>query len=102
VLGKLSGSDQLSSRIGIRQDIGGGDTDWLNGATGMMLASMWPNAPQEVHLLAQESARQPGHLRRLVKQLRIAIRLTENPAWRNKQAGAFVQARTMIGTPEDE
>jgi len=95
-------SGQLSSRIGIRHDIGGDDTEWLDGATGMMLSSMWPNAPQEVHLLAQESARQPGHLRRLMKQLRIAIRLAENPAWRNKQAAAFVQARTMIGTPEEE
>ncbi|MCK9468167.1 MAG: AAA family ATPase [Porticoccaceae bacterium] len=103
ILTRLAGSDQLSSRIGLRTDIshqqGRHDIDWLIDAADTLLAEMWPNAPQEVQLLAREAVRQEGHLRRLVKQLRIAIRLSDAPAWAGKQAAAFVEARSLIGTP---
>lgn len=104
VLTRLAGSDQLASRIGLRTDIGLQkgklSIEWLNAAADAILAEMWPRAPKEVGLLAREAARQEGHLRRLVKQLRIAIRLTEAPDWKGKQAAAFVEARSLIGTPD--
>lgn len=104
VLTRLAGSDQLSSRIGLRTDIGRQNgklsVDWLDAAADAILAEMWPRAPKEVQLLAREAARQDGHLRRLVKQLRIAIRLADAPSWRGKQAAAFVEARGLIGTPD--
>jgi len=102
VLCKVASSDQLSSRIGLRMDIGEKGVGWVEDAADRILDAMWPKAPNEVRLLARESARQPGHLRRLVKQLRIAIRLCEAAAWKSKQAAAFVEARTLIGTPEEE
>lgn len=98
VLTRVAGSDQLSSRIGLRADIGSRrDMAWLDEASESILNAMWPDAPAEVRLLAQEAARQPGHLRRLVKQLRIAIRLSESASWRRSAAAAFVEARTLIG-----
>lgn len=104
VLTRLAVSDQLSSRIGLRTDIGlqGGklSVQWLDDAADAILSEMWPNAPKEVALLAREAARQEGHLRRLVKQLRIAIRLTDAPDWRGKPAAAFVESRSLIGTPD--
>jgi DNA transposition AAA+ family ATPase len=103
VLTRVAGSDQLHSRIGLRADIGARrDMAWLDSASSEILAAMWPAAPAEVRLLAQETARQPGHLRRLVKQLRIAIRLSESAAWRKSQAAAFVEARTLIGATTEE
>ena len=102
MLGKVASSDQLSSRIGLRMDIGVKGFDWIDEATDKILDAMWPKAPHEIRLLARESARQPGHLRRLVKQLRIAIRLCEAAAWKSKQAAAFVEARALIGTPEED
>lgn len=103
VLTRVSGSDQLSSRIGLRADIGSRrDMAWLDAAATEILSAMWPSAPAEVRLLAQETARQQGHLRRLVKQLRIAIRLSDSAAWRKSQAAAFVEARTLIGAHTEE
>lgn len=104
VLSRIAGSDQLSSRIGLRTDIGmqagKQSLQWLDAAADSILEEMWPKAPPEVALLAREAARQEGHLRRLVKQLRLAIRLTEAPAWEGKQAAAFVESRSLIGAPD--
>jgi len=106
VLARVAGSDQLSSRIGLRSDIGlrGGKAglSWLDSAADALLAAMWPEAPAEVRLLSQETARQPGHLRRLTKQLRIAIRLSSARAWHRSHAAAFVEARTLIGAQTEE
>ena len=100
VLQRVSASDQLHSRIGLRADVGAGA--WLDDAADKALATMWPDAPAEVRLLARETARQPGHLRRLVKQARIAIRLTESPSWGKSAAAAFVEARGLIGATIEE
>lgn len=103
VLDRVAGSDQLHSRIGLRADIASRrDMAWLDDASASILDAMWPDAPAEVRLLAQETARQPGHLRRLVKQLRIAIRLSEASTWRRSGAAAFVEARTLIGAHTEE
>ncbi len=105
VLTRISVSDQLHSRVGIRVDVGGvgkKDMDWLDDAAVTMLEKMWPDHPKELRIIAMETARQPGHLRRLVKQIRAGIRLSQTPRWKNKQAAAFIEARTLIGKPEEE
>jgi len=101
VLARLDGSDQLSSRIGLRKDIGTACDDWIDAAADALLAAMWPKAPEEVKLLARETARGTGHLRRLVKQLRITIKLCESPAWSGKAAKAFIEARALVGAVEE-
>ena len=97
VLSKVSGKDQLDSRIPLRRDIGDDAGKWVDGAADKIVDAMWPDAPGDVRLLARETARRSGHLRTLVYQLRIAIKLCEAPAWRNKHAAAFVQARALVG-----
>ncbi|HRR34004.1 MAG TPA: AAA family ATPase [Kiritimatiellia bacterium] len=103
VIDKLCGRDQLSSRIGIRYDIAqaGITGDWIDRAADEMVAAMWPKAAQEVALLARETARRPGHLRTLSKQLKIAIRLCDTDAFRGKFARSFVEARHLIGADID-
>jgi hypothetical protein len=105
VLTRIAGSDQLHSRVGIRVDVGGSgkkDMDWLDEAAATMLKQMWPDYPKELLIIAQETAHQPGHLRRLVKQIRAGIRLSQTSRWKNKQAAAFIEARTLIGKPDEE
>jgi len=98
VLDKLRGSDQMTSRIGFKQDIGEVvKGNWLDRAAGDMVAAMWPVALADIGRLASESARKQGHLRTLNKQLKIAIRLCETPAFAGNCAKAFVQARHLIG-----
>ena len=97
VLTRLDNSDQLSSRIGLRKDIGTTCDNWIDAASDALLAEMWPKAPEEVKLLSRETARGTGHLRRLVKQLRIAIKLCESSAWLGKSAKAFIEARALVG-----
>lgn len=104
VLDKLHGKDQLSSRIGIRYDLGAAlkKADWLDRAANDMVAAMWPKAAQEIALLSRESARRLGHLRTLNKQLKIAIRLGETDTFKNKFARAFVEARHLIGADAED
>jgi len=101
VLARLDGSDQLSSRIGLRKDIGTTSDDWIDAAADALVAAMWSKVPEEVKLLARETARGTGHLRRLVKQLRITIKLCESPAWSGKAAKAFIEARALVGAVEE-
>lgn len=104
VLDKLKGKDQLVSRIGVRSDIArhaslaGG---WIDRAADDMLAAMWPPAAADIALLARETARLPGHLRTLNKQLRIAMELCETELYRGKYARAFVEARHLIGVDDE-
>jgi DNA transposition AAA+ family ATPase len=104
VMTKLAGRDQLVSRIGIREDISEalGKPDWLDKAADGMVAAMWPSARAEIAILARETARKPGHLRTLSKQLKIGIRLSETPAYKGKLAKAFVAARHLIGADSEE
>jgi len=102
VLARLAVSDQLTSRIGLRHDIGSDAANWIKTAADEIVSVMWPEVPREVRLLAHETARASGHLRTLVKQLRIAIKLTDAPAYRNKHAAAFVEARTLVGAGGEE
>ena len=98
VLGKLSGNDQMTSRIGLKQDVGiAADARWLDKAADNMTAAMWPEAAADIRQLAREGARKQGHLRTLNKQLKIAIRLCESPGYGGNYAKAFVAARHMIG-----
>lgn len=103
VMERLAVSDQLSSRILLRDDIGRQkNMAWLDDAASAILDSMWPEAPAEVRMLAQETARKPGHLRTLNGQLRHAISLSKSPAWRKSQASAFIHARTLVGADPSE
>jgi DNA transposition AAA+ family ATPase len=105
LLDRIAGSDQLYSRVGIRVDVGGFgkiNMDWLDVAAQKMLENMWPGYPTELLIIAQETARQPGHLRRLVKQIRAGIRLSQSPRWKSKPAAAFIEARSLIGKPDEE
>jgi DNA transposition AAA+ family ATPase len=104
VLDRLRGNDQMTSRIGFKQDIAEmlGRGSWLDRAADRMVAAMWPKASQEIGLLARETARKQGHLRTLNKQLRIAIRLCETDAYAAKAAKAFVEARHLIGADNTE
>jgi len=104
VLDRLSGNDQMSSRIGFKQDIAEmlGKGAWLDLAADRMVSSMWPKAAQDIGLLARETARKQGHLRTLNKQLRIAIRLCETDEYSGKYAKAFVSARHLIGADNTE
>ena len=98
VLGKLSGNDQMTSRIGLKQDVGlMMNARWLDKAADSMTAAMWPEAVADIRQLAREGARKQGHLRTLNKQLKIAIRLCESPDYAGNYAKAFVSARHMIG-----
>jgi DNA transposition AAA+ family ATPase len=101
ILDRLRSDPALSSRIGIRKDISSDGKDkeasaWLSDASDSMVKAMWPDAASEIKTLAREAARQPGHLRRLNKQLRIAIRLAESPAWGKSRAAAFAYSRTLL------
>ena len=105
VLERLKGKDQLYSRIGVKYDIAGTlseDTAWLDRAADDMVAAMWSCAATDIGLLARETARKPGHLRTLNKQLKIAIRLCETPSYRGKHARAFVESRHLIGADSEE
>lgn len=104
VLDRLRGNDQMTSRIGFKQDIAEmlGRGAWLDRASDRMVAAMWPKAATEIGLLARETARKQGHLRTLNKQLRIAIRLCETSAYSGKSAKAFVEARHLIGADNTE
>lgn len=105
VLDKIAGNDQMASRIGFKQDINdmmAGSSAWLNTAADRMVKAMWPEAAGEIRLLARETAKKPGHLRTLNKQLRIAIRLAETDRYRGKTAAAFVAARDLIGAQEED
>lgn len=104
VMDRLAGRDQLVSRIGIKQDISDalGKRDWTDHAADAMVSAMWPKAASDISILARESARKPGHLRTLNKQLKIAIRLCETPAYKNKFARAFVTSRHLIGADTEE
>ena len=104
VLVKLRGKDQLYSRIGVKADISEslGDAAWMDRAADDMVAAMWPGAAADIGLLARETARKPGHLRTLNKQLKIAIRLCETDAYRGKHARAFVESRHLIGADSEE
>ena len=97
VLDKLSGNDQMTSRIGLKQNVGAVDMRWLDKAADNMVAAMWREAAADIKQLAREGARKQGHLRTLNKQLKIAIRLCESDEFRGNYAKAFVTARHMIG-----
>lgn len=104
VLDRMRGNDQMTSRIGFKQDIAemldrGG---WLDKASDKMVAAMWPKALSDIAPLARETARKQGHLRTLKKQLRIAIRLCETDAYRGKPGKAFTEARHLIGADNTE
>jgi DNA transposition AAA+ family ATPase len=104
VLDRMRGNDQMTSRIGFKQDIAemldkGG---WLDKASDKMIAAMWPKAASDIGPLARETARKQGHLRTLKKQLRIAIRLCETDAYRGKPGKAFTEARHLIGADNTE
>lgn len=104
VLDRMRGNDQMTSRIGFKQDIAemldrGG---WLDKASDKMVAAMWPKALSDIAPLARETARKQGHLRTLKKQLRIAIRLCETDAYRGKPGKAFTEARHLIGADSAE
>ena len=105
VMNRLRGNDQMTSRIGFKQDIGemiAENDEWLDSAADKMIAAMWPKASKEVGLLARETARKEGHLRTLNKQIRFAIRLSESPKYSGKYGLAFVDARHMIGADNAE
>jgi Uncharacterized ATPase, putative transposase len=104
VLERLKGKDQLYSRIGLRHDIAAAfrNGDWIDHAADDMVAAMWPNSAKDIGLLACETARRPGHLRTLNKQLKIAIRLCETDEFRGKYARAFVESRHLIGADSEE
>jgi DNA transposition AAA+ family ATPase len=99
VLTRLTGNDQMTSRIGFKQDVTrmSASKDWIDQAADAMVEAMWPDAAGEIRLLARESARKAGVLRTLNKQLRIAIRLCETDAYAGKFGKAFVEARHLIG-----
>ena len=98
VLDRISGNDQMTSRIGLKQDVGAmTGARWLDKAADSMVAAMWPEAAADIRQLAREGARKQGHLRTLNKQLKIAIRLCESPDYAGNCAKAFVAARHMIG-----
>lgn len=104
VMLRLQGNDQMTSRIGFKQDIGEmieESAAWLDAAADKMIAAMWPKAAKEVGLLARETARKEGHLRTLNKQIRFAIRLSETEKYRGNYGLAFVDARHMIGADHD-
>lgn len=101
ILERLRSDAALSSRIGIRKEISTSHKDkgavkWLGDAADSMVKAMWPAAFAEIRTLAREAALQPGHLRRLNKQLRIAIRMSESPAWQRSMAAAFAYSRTLL------
>lgn len=104
VLERLKGNDQMTSRIGFKQNISDstGRGEWLDKASDRMVAAMWPKAAKEIGLLAREAAHKDGLLRTLNKQLRIAIRLCESDAYAGKYGKAFVEARLMIGANDTE
>lgn len=101
ILERLRSDAALSSRIGIRKEISTSSKDkdavkWIGEASDAMVKAMWPSAYSEIRTLAREAAMQPGHLRRLNKQLRIAIRMSESPAWGKSLAAAFAYSRTLL------
>ena len=101
ILDRLRSDPALSSRIGIRKEISSSKADkdakaWLSDASDAMVIAMWPQALAEIKTLAREAAMQPGHLRRLNKQLRIAIRLSESPTWGKSMSAAFAYSRTLL------
>lgn len=101
ILDRLRSDAALSSRIGIRKEISTSNKDkdavkWLGEASDAMVKAMWPQAFTEIRTLAREASLQPGHLRRLNKQLRIAIRMSESPAWGRSLASAFAYSRTLL------
>jgi DNA transposition AAA+ family ATPase len=101
ILDRLRSDPALSSRIGIRTEISTDPKDkeasaWLVDAADEMVKAMWPDSFSEIRTLAREAARQPGHLRRLNKQLRIAIRMSESPSWGKTRAAAFAYSRTLL------
>lgn len=104
VLDKIAGNDQMSSRIGFKQDIGEmlGKGKWLDQAADKMVSEMWPKAAADIGILARETARKPGHLRTLNKQMRIAIRLCETDEYKGKFGRAFVEARHLIGADNSD
>ena len=107
ILDRLRSDPALYSRIGIRKEISTEASDkqaaaWLADASDKMVKAMWPDAFSEIRTLAREAARQPGHLRRLNKQLRIAIRMSESPAWNKSMAAAFAYSRTLLVSEESE
>lgn len=105
VMDKIRDNDQMSSRIGFKQDIAEmieEDKTWLDEAAAAMVKQMWPQAAKDIRLLAREAAHRPGHLRTLNKQLRIAIRLSETTMCKGQTDGAFVAARSLIGATSEE
>jgi DNA transposition AAA+ family ATPase len=98
VLDRLAGNDQMTSRIGFRRNVGDmiANSRWLNDAADAMVRAMWPEAAAEIAQLARESVRLPGLLRRLNKQLRLAMRLCESDLYRGQHARAFVEARHLV------
>ena len=101
ILERLRSDPALSSRIGIRKEISSSKDDkqakvWLAEASDAMVKAMWPDALSEIRTLAREASVQPGHLRRLNKQLRIAIRLSESQTWNKSRAAAFAYSRTLL------
>jgi len=107
ILERLRSDPAMSSRIGIRKEISTRRDDkdaqaWLSNAADQMIKAMWPEALAEIRTLAHEAVRQPGHLRRLNKQLKIAIRMSESPAWNKSRAAAFAYSRTLLVSDSDQ
>lgn len=105
VLDKIKHSDQMSSRVGFKQDIADMmkmNGAWINAAADKMVAAMWPEAASEIRSLSHEAARRTGYLRTLNKQLRIAMRLCESESYRGRYGKAFSDARSLIGAGEED
>jgi hypothetical protein len=74
----------------------------LDDAAEKMLSKMWPGYPREMLIIAQETARKPGHLRLLESQIRIGLLLFKSSKWKDKPSAAFINARTLVGKQEEE
>jgi len=105
IMARLLTDNALASRVGlsavISTDYKDADTGkevrrWMYDSADKLIKSRWPEAFDKIRKLAHESVLEPGHLRRLSKQIDIAISLTESPAWNRSIDAAFVYARSLL------
>lgn len=101
ILERLLTDTALSSRIGLSVSISTDPKDkayrkWIFAAADQLVKSRWPEAYDKIKKHAHETVLEPGHLRRLKKQIDIARDITESPAWERSDDAAFVYARSLL------
>lgn len=111
IMERLLSDNALSSRIGLCVNISTDHKDkkqgkdvrrWMYADADKMVKAMWPEASDNIRKLSHESVLEPGHLRRLKKQINIARTLTESPAWDRSNDAAFAYARSLLINGKEE